>query len=128
MRLLLDTHTFLWWVTDNSRLSDEARRLVADGANEVFLSVASAWEIVVKAALGRIQLDDDVDSFIGGQVEANAFQVLPIHLRHALAVGGLPDLHRDPFDRMLVAQALSEGLAIVSADRQLAQYPVEVAW
>jgi PIN domain nuclease of toxin-antitoxin system len=128
MRLLLDTDTFLWWVTDNSRLSDEARRLVADGANEVFLSVASAWEIVVKAALGRIQLDDDVDSFIGGQVEANAFQVLPIHLRHALAVGGLPDLHRDPFDRMLVAQARSEGLAIVSADRQLAQYPVEVAW
>ena len=128
MRLLLDTHAFLWWVTDDRRLTAAARGLIGDGANEVFFSVASVWEIVVKSSLGRISLEGDWDAVIAELVEANAFQVLPIHLRHALTVGGLPDLHRDPFDRMLVAQAVSEELVMLSADRQLAKYPVQIRW
>jgi PIN domain nuclease of toxin-antitoxin system len=128
MRLLLDTHAFLWWVTDDRRLTAAARGLIGDGANEVFFSVASAWEIVVKSSLGRISLEGNWDAVIAEQVEANAFQVLPIHLRHALTVSGLPDLHRDPFDRMLVAQAVSEELIMLSSDRQLAEYPVQIRW
>jgi len=128
MKLLLDTHVFLWWVADDPRLSDEARRLVADGSPEVFFSVASAWEIVVKASLGRLELDDHPDPFISRELQANAFEVLGIQLRHALAVHALPDLHRDPFDRMLVAQAKSEELTILTTDRLVAQYPIETIW
>ena len=128
MKVLLDTHAFLWWVAGDPQLSDRAAELIADGANEVLFSVASAWEIVVKTSLGRLRLQDDVETFLDEQLEANAFGVLPIHLRHAVVIASLPDLHRDPFDRMLVAQAMSEGTAIVTGDRQVMAYPVEVVW
>ncbi len=128
MRLLLDTHAFLWWIADDTRLSGRARELIADSANDVYFSVASGWEIVVKAGLRRVLLPDDPDRFISEQLSVNAFQVLPVHLRHALRIYTLPDLHRDPFDRMLVAQAVSEEMAVLSADPQIARYPVEVVW
>ena len=128
MRLLLDTHAFLWWVTDDDRLSERAGELIADGANDVYFSAASAWEIAIKAGLGRIRLSEDARSLTPQQLERNAFQALPIHVTHAVAVIALPDLHRDPFDRMLVAQAMSEGLTIVSSDPELARYPVPVVW
>lgn len=128
MRLLLDTHAFLWWVTDDDRLSERAGELIADGANDVFFSAASAWEIAIKAGLGRIRLYEDAWSLTPQQLERNAFQALPIHVAHAVAVITLPDVHGDPFDRMLVAQALTEGLTIVSADENLAHYPVPVVW
>jgi PIN domain nuclease of toxin-antitoxin system len=128
VRLLLDTHAFLWWVTDDDRLSERAGELIADGANDVYFSAASAWEIAIKAGLGRIRLSEDARSLTPQQLERNAFQALPIHVTHAVAVIALPDLHRDPFDRMLVAQAMSEGLTIVSSDPELARYPVPVVW
>jgi PIN domain nuclease of toxin-antitoxin system len=128
VRLLLDTHAFLWWVTDDDRLSERAGELIADGANDVYFSAASAWEIAIKAGLGRIRLSEDAWSLTPQQLERNAFQALPIHVTHAVAVITLPDLHRDPFDRMLVAQAMSEGLTIVSSDPELARYPVPVMW
>ncbi len=128
MRLLLDTHAFLWWIADDTRLSGRARELIADSANDVYFSVASGWEIVVKAGLRRVLLPEDPDRFIFEQLSVNAFQVLPVHLRHALRIYTLPDLHRDPFDRMLVAQAVSEEMAVLSADPQIARYPVEVVW
>lgn len=128
MRLLLDTHAFLWWIADDERLSARARELIADGGNEVFLSAASGWEMVVKASLGRLTLDEAIEGFLPRQLEANAVQVLPVHLRHALALVELPALHRDPFDRMLVSQALVEELTLVSGDDQVARYPVKVAW
>jgi PIN domain nuclease of toxin-antitoxin system len=128
MKLLLDTHAFLWWVAGDPQLSERVKDLIADGSNQVFFSVASAWEIVVKASLGRLKLEDDLKTFLDDQLEANAFEVLQIHLRHALAIASLPDLHRDPFDRMLVAQAASDGLAILSADPQVHGYPVDVVW
>lgn len=128
MKLLLDTHAFLWWISDDARLSGRARTLLVDGQNDVFFSAASAWELAIKAGAGRIVLPGDPDRFVAEQVAVNAFQVLPVHIRHALKVFGLPSLHRDPFDRMLVAQAVVEEMPILSADPQLAQYPVEVIW
>lgn len=128
MKFLLDTSTFLWWITDNDRLSPKARDVLADGNNEVWFSAVSGWEIVIKAGLGRVVLPEDPEQFLPKQLAANAFQVLPIHLRHTLRVSILPSLHRDPFDRLLVAQALVEELTILSGDAQLAGYPVPVVW
>jgi PIN domain nuclease of toxin-antitoxin system len=128
VKLLLDTHAFWWWVTDDDRLSDRAGAAIAVGANEVYFSAVSAWEIAIKAGLGRITLPEDAWSFTPDQLERNAFQPLPVHVSHAVAVIALPDHHRDPFDRMLVAQAMTEGLTLVSSDDQLAAYPVSVLW
>jgi PIN domain nuclease of toxin-antitoxin system len=128
VRLLLDTHAFLWWVTDDDRLTDRAAEAIADGANDVYFSAASTWEIAVKAGLGRVRLPDDAWAFTPDQLERNAFQALPVHVAHAVAVIALPDLHRDPFDRMLVAQAISEDLTIVTGDQEIARYPAPVIW
>lgn len=128
MRLLLDTHAFLWWIADDERLSSRASAIIADGANEVLVSAASAWEVVVKSALGRIELPTPVDRFFTSQLEANAFVPLPIQMRHALGLSALPDVHRDPFDRILIAQAIAEELTFVTGDRMLRRYPVTVEW
>jgi PIN domain nuclease of toxin-antitoxin system len=105
MKVLLDTHTFLWWITDSPRLSARAREVIRGGDNELFFSAASGWEIAIKAQLGRLQLPDDLEQFIVDQLSLNTILVLPIQLRHALHVYTLPQHHRDPFDRMLVAQS-----------------------
>jgi PIN domain nuclease of toxin-antitoxin system len=128
VRLLLDTHTLLWWIADDERLSSRASALIADGANEVLVSAASAWEIVVKSALGRVGVPAPVDRFFTAQLEANAFVPLPIQMRHALGLAALPGVHRDPFDRILVAQAVAEDLTLVSRERVLRRYPVAVEW
>lgn len=128
MRALLDTHAFLWWTTDSPRLSDRAREVIADGRNELFFSAASGWEIAIKAGLGRLEVPEDLGRFMSEQLSRNAFEVLPVHLSHALRVHALPDHHRDPFDRLLVAQSLLEELPILSADPRIAFYPVEVVW
>ena len=128
MRVLLDTHTFLWWIADDARLSDRAREVIADGRNDVLLSAASGWEIAIKAGLGKLEVPEDIEEFIDEQLSKNAFRALPIRLSHALRVNSLPDHHRDPFDRLLVAQSVLEGLPILSADPQVALYPVEVVW
>lgn len=128
MRILLDTHAFLWWVTDDEQLSRRARRLLGDGKNEVFFSAASAWEISMKSSLGRVALPDDAERYVPKQLEQNAFEVLPVRLQHALRVGALPGIHRDPFDRLLIAQALIEDLTLLSRDRHLASYSVRVVW
>jgi PIN domain nuclease of toxin-antitoxin system len=128
VRLLLDTHTFLWWITDSDRLPPNARDLIADGANPVFFSAASAWEIVVKAGLGRIDLPAEPERFIFEQIGTNNFEVLPIHLRHALGLLTLPEIHRDPFDRMLISQAIAEDMALVTGNSQIGRYPVRVVW
>ncbi len=106
MRALLDTHAFLWWISDDRRLSDRAREIIGDGRNELFFSVASGWEISIKSGLGRLEVPEDLQPFVADQLSRNAFQVLPIYLRHALHTRVLPDHHRDPFDRMLVSQAV----------------------
>ena len=128
MRLLLDTHAFLWWIGDDSRLPARARKLISGERNEVFLSVASAWELGIKTRIGRLRLAENLEDFVTKHLAVNGFQVLPVHLRHALHVSTLPDHHGDPFDRILVAQAQIENLVLVSGDEQIARYRVTVAW
>ncbi len=128
MRLLLDTHTFLWWIIDSDRLSRRARSLISSGNNEIFFSAVSGWEIAVKAELGRIKLPSAPEQFVPQQISENAFQVLPLQLRHALRVFSLPSVHRDPFDRMLVAQAETEHMPLLSGDSHFHGYPVKVVW
>ncbi len=104
MNALLDTHVFLWWITDRDLLSEAARQLIADGGNTLYLSASSAWEIAIKARLGKLKISEDLERFIAEQMTVNAFLSLPIQLSHALHVYALPNHHRDPFDRMLIAR------------------------
>lgn len=128
MRALLDTHAFLWWITDDPRLSPRVHKIIGEGENELFLSAASGWEIAFKAQLGRLQLSGDLVGFISQQLHLNAIQSLPIQMSHALHVHTLPGLHRDPFDRLLVAQSQLENLPILTADPQIARYSVTTIW
>ena len=128
MRLLLDTHAFLWWLDGGRRLSRRARSAIASGRNDCFVSVASAWEIAIKVSLGALRIEGALDRFLPEQLAANSFQALPIDLRHTAAVATLPFHHRDPFDRLLVAQALEEELRIVTADPIFAKYGVTRLW
>jgi PIN domain nuclease of toxin-antitoxin system len=120
MTLLLDTHVLLWWLDDPRQLSKLARRAIQDGTNAVYISAAVAWEIAIKKALGKLDAPDELEAAI----EANRFLPLPITIAHALAVQSLPDHHRDPFDRILIAQALHEGFRLVNRDSEIAKYPV----
>jgi PIN domain nuclease of toxin-antitoxin system len=128
VRVLLDTHAFLWWISDDRRLSNKSREIIGDGRNELFFSVASGWEISIKSGLGRLDVPEDLESFTADQLSRNAIQVLPIYLSHALHTRGLPDHHRDPFDRIIVSQAILEETPLLSADPQISRYPVEVIW
>jgi PIN domain nuclease of toxin-antitoxin system len=121
VRVLLDTHILLWWLADDGQLPGEARELIAT-AESAYVSTASVWEISIKQAVGKLTAPDD----LAGQISRHDFALLPIHLDHAIRVGILPLLHRDPFDRMLVAQAQLEGLAIVTGDPRIARYDVPV--
>jgi PIN domain nuclease of toxin-antitoxin system len=122
-RLLLDTHVFLWWRTNDRRLSPAARSAIAE-APLVFVSAATAWEIGIKAALGRI----DLPASVAAGVRASGFEPLPITLAHAEAAARLPPHHADPFDRMLVAQSQGEGLTLVTHDRRLEPYGLAMLW
>jgi PIN domain nuclease of toxin-antitoxin system len=119
VRFLLDTHPLLWWLADEG-LTDQARDAIADPANLVMVSAASAWEISIKKALGKLSAPDDLDH----QVDQSGFIPLPISIAHGMAAGQLPRHHDDPFDRMLIAQALAEGLTIVTHDKRFAGYEV----
>jgi PIN domain nuclease of toxin-antitoxin system len=122
-RLLLDPHDFIWWRENSSRLGPDARRRIA-AAGIVFVSIASAWEAAIKAALGKLKLPG---SFEAGVV-ASRFDKLPIDFRHAEIVATLPRHHGDPFDRMLVAQAVCEHLTLVTHDRRFAAYGIDIVW
>ena len=128
MKLLLDTHTFLWWVAASDELSRKARSAVGSARNECFVSVASGWEIAIKVSLGKLRIDGALDRFLPEQLAANGFQALPIDFRHTALVATLPFHHRDPFDRLLVAQALEEDLAMVTADPVVVKYGVNRVW
>ena len=128
MKLLLDTCTFLWIVADSPMLSAAARAAAADPANDVYLSAASAWEIAVKHALGRLPLPDRVELFVPGRRQSCGIEPWPVSEEAALHVAKLPKLHSDPFDRMLVAQALTERATLVSHDHALEPYGVKTIW
>jgi len=128
MRVLLDTHTFLWWTTGDPRLSPRAHKIISNGGNEIFLSAASGWEIAIKAKLGRLRLPDDIERFFSNQMAINAIEGLPVRMSHALHVYALPDYHQDPFDRLLIAQAQIEKLSLLTADSQISRYSVNIIW
>ena len=127
MRLLLDTCTFLWAVDDQTRLSGTARSLVVDPGNEVFLSAVSAWEITLKQSTGRLKLSEPALQFVPKYRAAHRFLELPLDEPSALQLGQLPAEHKDPFDRMLICQAIAHGLAIVKPDPQITRYPIRCA-
>lgn len=122
MRLLLDTHVLVWALADPGRLTDGTREALADGRNAVFVSAASVWEVAIKRMTGKLRAPDDLLTTL----VATGFSTLPISAEHAMAAGELPLHHRDPFDRMLVAQAAIEGLQLVTDDERMARYGVAV--
>jgi PIN domain nuclease of toxin-antitoxin system len=128
LRLLLDTCTFLWIATGHRSLSDEARRLLVSADNEVLLSSISAWEIAIKNSLDRLPLPDDPARYVPKLRREHGVDALPLDEESTLYLGKLPDLHRDPFDRMLVCQAIVHGLVLLTPDTELTQYPVRARW
>ena len=128
MIVLLDTHTFIWFDSEPAKLSPRAVQLLTDPNNQVFLSVASVWELVIKVASGKLTLRDEVRTIVEGQVTQNAVDLLDIRVDHALAVGTLPDVHKDPFDRILAAQALVESAVLLTRDPVFTRYPIQSDW
>ncbi len=128
MRLLLDTHALLFWVYAPARLGSAALGAISDRNNQVYFSVASSWEISIKVGLGKLTLDGPVSEVIPTELLRHGITLLPIDHAHVLAVSDLPRHYGDPFDRLLVVQARAEGLKLVSADRNLARYGVDVVW
>ncbi len=122
MNLLLDTHAFLWWLQDNRNLGRESRAAIVDPDNRVFVSAATAWEIAVKRSSGRLEAPGDV----GEWIETNGFDALPIEVAHAVASAELPKHHADPFDRLLIAQAVLEGFVLMARDDEIDKYDVEI--
>ena len=122
MQLLLDTHVLIWWLSNDSTISTEAKSAIADPDNIVFVSAASAWEIAIKKSLGKLQAPDDLKA----QIEAKRFTQLAIDIDHALTVEKLPLHHQDSFDRILIAQAISENLVIVTRDKKIEAYEVKI--
>ncbi|MEH1870452.1 type II toxin-antitoxin system VapC family toxin [Nostoc sp.] len=128
MRLLLDTHTFIWYVTDNSRFSNQVVELINDENNEILLSIASLWEIAIKQNLGKLSFNQPFEIFITQQLNLNDFRLLDIKISHVTVVATLPLHHRDPFDRILIAQSVVENIPILSADKIFDAYPIRRVW
>jgi PIN domain nuclease of toxin-antitoxin system len=126
--VLLDTHVFLWWNENSAELSKRAWRILADPANSLILSVASAWEIAIKTQSGKLRLPEDPADYVRTRTAHYGMEILPIHLEHALALHTLPLLHRDPFDRILIVQSQIENLAILTADAAIQAYAVDSIW
>ena len=122
MKLLLDTHALLWWLSDDIQLGRTTRNRIANPANEILVSIVSLWEIQVKTRIGKLTADMRE---ILGQIETQAFELLPIRPAHLLRLGALPTHHRDPFDHLLIAQAIVEHAILVSEDRRIPHYPVQ---
>ena len=127
MKLLLDTHTFLWWDSEPEKLSQRALELCQNPENMLVLSVASIWEMQIKIQLGKLRIKMPLAELIRQQQE-NGIEILPVEASHVFAVENLPNHHKDPFDRLLVAQAIVEEAVLISSDPLITQYPVSVAW
>lgn len=128
MRALLDTHAFLWFILDDPQLTPVAKALIEDPATEVLVSPASYWEVAIKVQLGKYALPIPFRQFMDTHIAANAFVVLPVEVRHVEPLTTLPLHHRDPFDRLIIAQAMAEGIPTVSGDTAFDDYPVTRLW
>lgn len=122
MNILLDTHVYLWWISSPGRLNEKAVRLISDPGNTISFSSASALEIAIKVRIGKLELPGPVSQFLPARMKRDKITEIPITIQHALLVSTLPDHHRDPFDRLLVAQAMSEGFTLLTADDKVLQY------
>lgn len=128
MKLLLDTHTFLWFVLNQAELSSTARNLIINPSNDIFLSPASYWEIAIKISIGKYQLPGPYDLWMNDQLLTNTIEVLSITIAHTAAIINLPFHHKDPFDRLLIAQSIAENIPIISTDRIFDSYAVNRIW
>ena len=128
MQALTDTHTFLWWALDDPGLSVFCRRIISDPANTIHISVASAWEISIKYQIGKLPLPEPPEIFLPTRIAAGGFRVLTATLEHVIAIRHLPLIHRDPFDRLIIAQAQIENLPILTTDDTIRQYAVTTLW
>jgi PIN domain nuclease of toxin-antitoxin system len=120
LNFLIDTHILLWWLADHPSLSSKARKLISNENNLIFVSMASIWEMIIKKAIGKLKTPDNIDNVL----KENDFKELPIKLEHVIAVGHLPNYHKDPFDRMLLAQAKCETLTLITSDEKLTIYEI----
>jgi PIN domain nuclease of toxin-antitoxin system len=128
MRVLIDTHAFLWWDLDDARLSSRADDVMRDGKNQVLVSAGSIWEVAIKASKGRLALPSDVGTYVTDRMRRYRWTPLPIEASHAVQAASLPPIHGDPFDRVLVAQAQLESIPIVTTDPAITRYDVETIW
>jgi PIN domain nuclease of toxin-antitoxin system len=128
VRLLLDTHSFLWFIGGDLSLTPSARRLIEDPANQSLLSTASLWEMAIKLSIGKLSFNQPFKTFIPAQLSENGIELLDIKFSHLVTVAGLPFHHRDPFDRLLVAQAMEEQMSIISADPAFDVYAIRRLW
>ena len=128
MKIIFDTHAFIWWDSNLMRLSDHALRLCQDPSHTLILSAASVWEMQIKLQLGKLRLQLPLSEIIATQQETNHLEILPVHLHHIMALEILPMYHKDPFDRLLAAQANVEGAILLSCDQVFTHYPVNVVW
>ncbi len=128
MRVLLDTHAFIWWVNEPAKLTQTASALIGDPDNQTLLSAVTAWELTVKHRKGRLDLPDSPENIFRSAFTEDGFAPLPIDISHALQVSHLPPIHNDPFDRLLIAQAQVERIPILTSDPNFARYEVEVIW
>ncbi|GCE92148.1 hypothetical protein NIES46_01830 [Arthrospira platensis NIES-46] len=128
MRLLLDTHTILWFFMGNSRLSDKVRDLVEDGHNHKLISVATVWEMSIKQSQNKLTLEKTASDYIEEKIRLDDFELLPIQLNHLRILSSLPFYHKDPFDRLLIAQAMQENIPILSKDMAFYAYPIQRIW
>lgn len=128
MRALLDTHAFIWWATDDPLLTDTVREIISNPENEIFLSAVSTWEMAIKIAIGKMTLALPLEEFVSSQLTQCRFAPLRVTYDHTYRVSSLPHHHRDPFDRLLIAQAITENLVLLSADAQFTPYGVAILW
>lgn len=128
MKYLLDTHSLLWITTDDPKLSKKAKKIYLDAENEILLSIASIWELAIKSSIGKITFQKDLDNFVDVHIKGNNIEILKIELPHVLRIEKLPFHHRDPFDRLIIAQAIEDSLKILGADNTFDKYKVERIW
>ncbi len=128
MKFLLDTHVFLWWITDSPLLSKKVRELISEGSSDLFWSSASSWEISIKYANGKLPLPDKPEVFIPSELASNRISSLSITDEHSFLAGKLPIYHHDPFDRMLIAQSNLENMPLISNDKIMSRYKVKTFW
>ena len=128
MKYLLDTHAFLWFVSEDNRLSSKAQSIIKNSRNDIYFSAVSAWEMSIKIRLGRLSIEEELEPFIIKQLSENNFSTLSITIFHSIYTSKLPEIHKDPFDRMIIAQSKVENMSLISKDKNIKKYKVPIVW